>query len=85
MWLPELWSHPDAVQPFQIEARPDIGAGYPHSINWPKWSPDVGRANGKAYYWLTFSSQRTAVAQIYVSALVVDAAGKPQIPPIIVE
>jgi hypothetical protein len=43
--------------------------------DWPKWSPDVGHANGKTYYWLTFSSQRSGVAQIYVTALVVDATG----------
>jgi hypothetical protein len=44
--------------------------------DWTKWSPDVGRANGKTYYWITFSSQRTGVPQLYVTALVVDAAGK---------
>jgi hypothetical protein len=44
--------------------------------DWPKWSPDVGRANGMTYYWITFSSQRTGVPQLYVTALVVDGAGK---------
>ena len=44
--------------------------------DWPKWSPDVGRANGKTYYWITFSSQRTGVPQLYVTALVVDGAGQ---------
>jgi hypothetical protein len=44
--------------------------------DWPKWSPEVGQANGKSYYWLTFSSQRSGVAQLYVTALVVDAAGR---------
>ena len=44
--------------------------------DWPKWSPDVGRANGKTYYWITFSSQRTGVPQLYVTALVLDGAGK---------
>jgi hypothetical protein len=44
--------------------------------DWTKWSPDVGRANGKTYYWITFSSQRTGVPQLYVTALVVDGAGK---------
>jgi hypothetical protein len=43
--------------------------------DWPKWAPDVGRANGKRYYWVTFSSKRTGVAQLYVAPLVVDAAG----------
>jgi hypothetical protein len=44
--------------------------------DWPKWSPDVGQANGKHYYWITFSSKRTGVAQLYVTALVVDGSGK---------
>lgn len=43
--------------------------------DWPKWSPDVRQANGKHYYWITFSSKRTGVAQLYVTALVVDGAG----------
>jgi hypothetical protein len=43
--------------------------------DWPKWSPDVTHANGKSYYWLTFSSQRSGVAQLYVTGLVVDAGG----------
>lgn len=44
--------------------------------DWTKWSPDVGRTSGKTYYWITFSSQRTGVPQLYVTALVVDGAGK---------
>jgi hypothetical protein len=46
--------------------------------DWPKWSPRTVTANGKTYYWLTFSSKRmgTANAQLYVTALVVDGAGK---------
>jgi len=46
--------------------------------DWPKWSPHATTANGKTYYWLTFSSKRmgTANAQLYVTALVVDGAGK---------
>jgi hypothetical protein len=44
--------------------------------DWPKWSPDATRANGKTYYWITFSSQRTGVPQLYVTALVVDGTGK---------
>lgn len=39
--------------------------------DWPKWSPDVGQANGKSYYWLTFSSQRTGTPQLFVTAVVV--------------
>jgi hypothetical protein len=46
--------------------------------DWPKWSPQAVSANGKTYYWLTFSSKRTgsANAQLFVTALVVDGAGK---------
>ena len=46
--------------------------------DWPKWSPQAVTANGKTYYWLTFSSKRmgTANAQIYVAGLVADGAGK---------
>jgi hypothetical protein len=46
--------------------------------DWPKWSPRTATANGKTYYWLTFSSKRagTANAQLYVTAIVVDGAGK---------
>jgi hypothetical protein len=35
------------------------GQSSPGIINsWPKWSPSVGSANGKSYYWLIFSSAR---------------------------
>jgi len=46
--------------------------------DWPKWSPQATTANGKTYYWLTFSSKRTgtANAQLYVTAMVVDGGGK---------
>jgi len=46
--------------------------------DWPKWSPHATTANGKTYYWLTFSSKRmgTANAQLYVTALVADGTGK---------
>ena len=46
--------------------------------DWPKWSPHATTANGKTYYWLTFSSKRmgTANAQLYVTALVADGSGK---------
>jgi hypothetical protein len=40
--------------------------------DWPKWSPDVGHANGKSYYWLTFSSQRTGAPQLFVTAVIVE-------------
>ena len=46
--------------------------------DWPKWSPHAVTANGKTYYWLTFSSKRlgTANAQLYVTALVADSSGR---------
>jgi hypothetical protein len=45
--------------------------------SWPKWSPAVAAANGKKYYWLTFSSRRMPGnrPQILVAAVVVDASG----------
>jgi Tol biopolymer transport system component len=45
--------------------------------DWSKWSPEVARANGKSYYWITFSSTRTGNPQLYVTGLVVDASGTP--------
>jgi len=46
--------------------------------DWPKWSPQAVAANGKTYYWLTFSSKRTGSgnAQLYVTGVVVDANGQ---------
>ncbi len=46
--------------------------------DWPKWSPQAVTANGKTYYWLTFSSKRTGTgnAQLYITAVVVDEAGQ---------
>jgi hypothetical protein len=41
---------------------------------WPKWSPKVETADGKQYYWLTFSSKRTGsgLSQLYVAAITVE-------------
>lgn len=39
--------------------------------DWAKWSPHAVSANGKIYYWLTFSSSRSGKAQLYVTGLVV--------------
>ena len=46
--------------------------------DWPKWSPRPTVANGKTYYWLTFSSKRTGTgnAQLYITAVVVDEVGQ---------
>jgi len=59
--------------------------------HWPKWSPTVGSANNKSYYWLIFSSNRynpnpiTAtngsspttvyVSQLYITAVVKNEVG----------
>lgn len=41
--------------------------------SWPKWAPDATTANGKTYYWLTFSSTRsTGFPQLYVTPVVDD-------------
>jgi hypothetical protein len=44
--------------------------------SWPKWSPEATDSGGKRYYWLTFSSTRSAGnnPQLYVTPLV-DTAG----------
>lgn len=42
--------------------------------SWPKWSPEVKRANGKDYYFMVFSSTRFATGhgpQLYVAPIVV--------------
>jgi hypothetical protein len=46
--------------------------------DWPKWSPQASTANGKTYYWLTFSSKRTGTgnAQLYITGVVVDEVGQ---------
>ena len=31
--------------------------------DWPKWSPHAITANGKTYYWLTFSSKRIGTVE----------------------
>jgi hypothetical protein len=41
--------------------------------DWPKWSPQATSANGKTYYWLTFSSKRSGTAQLFVTAVVLDS------------
>jgi hypothetical protein len=40
--------------------------------SWPKWAPDVTDAGGRRYYWMTFSSTRSAsgTPQLYVTAIV---------------
>jgi len=59
--------------------------------HWPKWSPTIGSANGKSYYWVIFSSNRynpnsmtvtngsnTAtvwVSQLYITAIVTNEVG----------
>jgi hypothetical protein len=46
--------------------------------SWPKWAPAVQDAEGKKYYFVVFSSRRhpkTEKPQLYVSPVVVDAAG----------
>ena len=42
--------------------------------SWPKWAPEANDANGKRYYWLTFSSTRSAASnpQLYVTPVVDD-------------
>jgi hypothetical protein len=50
--------------------------------SWPKWAPGVSEANGKSYYWLTFSSTRgpTSKPQLYVTAVVDDGVTQTTFP-----
>ncbi|MES1206306.1 MAG: hypothetical protein ABUS79_10255 [Pseudomonadota bacterium] len=43
--------------------------------DWPKWAPESTSANGKTYYWVTFSSTRSGRPQLYVAPMVVGAGG----------
>jgi hypothetical protein len=40
--------------------------------SWPKWSPGTSKVGGKQYYWLTFSSTRSANGnpQLYVTPVI---------------
>lgn len=40
--------------------------------SWPKWSPRAQTVSGRTYYFLTFSSRRRGIPQLYVTALVDD-------------
>jgi hypothetical protein len=40
--------------------------------SWPKWSPEARTANGKKYYFLTFSSKRRGTHQLFVAAVVTE-------------
>ncbi len=43
--------------------------------SWPKWSPVVGSASGRSYYWIIFSSTRSGNPQLYVAAVIKDETG----------
>jgi hypothetical protein len=44
--------------------------------SWPKWSPQATDVAGKKYYWLVFSSARHGNGpRLYMTGVVVDAAG----------
>ena len=55
--------------------------------HWPKWSPTVGMANNKTYYWMIFSSNRynpspttaTSGTTVYVSQLYITAVVKNEV------
>jgi Tol biopolymer transport system component len=40
--------------------------------SWPKWSPQAISTGGKTYYWVTFSSTRDGLPQLYVAGIVVE-------------
>ena len=72
-----------AARPIRLQAN-DAAACQTTTVSpgltndWPKWSPQAVTANGKTYYWLTFSSKRTGTgnAQLYITAVVVDEVGQ---------
>lgn len=39
--------------------------------SWPKWAPQTQQVNGRQYYWVSFSSTRSGIPQLYVIGLVV--------------
>jgi hypothetical protein len=44
--------------------------------SWPKWAPEVQSADGRRYYWISFSSSRRASRpQLYVGGVVVEKDG----------
>jgi WD40 repeat protein len=44
--------------------------------DWIKWSPEATTGpDGKAYYWMTFSSTRSGRPQLYVAPMTVDGRG----------
>jgi hypothetical protein len=43
--------------------------------DWPQWSPHVTTANGKSYYWLTFSSKASGQPQLFVTGIIADSSG----------
>ncbi len=61
------------------------GLTQPQTMNntWAKWSPQIGTANGKTYYWLIFSSWRQGakeangdpIAQLFMTVIVQPETG----------
>lgn len=45
--------------------------------SWPRWAPEAGRAGGRRYYFLTFSSTRaeSGTPQLYTAPVVIDENG----------
>jgi hypothetical protein len=45
--------------------------------SWPKWSPQVGDAGGRRYYWMIFSSRRDGGnPQLFMTSVVVNDNGE---------
>jgi hypothetical protein len=85
----EIWFLPSAGGTSVRLAANDppacTGVVSPGAMNsWSRWSPSVGHANGRTFYWIIFSSNRRSGAlfsdgqtkpQLYMTAIEIDAAG----------
>ena len=85
----EIWVLPSAGgTPTRLAANDPpacTGAVSPGAMNsWSRWSPSIGHAGGRTFYWIIFSSDRRSGSlfsdgqtkpQLYMTALEIDAGG----------
>ncbi|HXU61096.1 MAG TPA: hypothetical protein VN962_05300 [Polyangia bacterium] len=65
------------VRPVANDPSTCLGKRSPGITNsWPKWSPVASSASGRTYYWIIFSSTRSANPQLYISGVVKDEVGQ---------
>jgi hypothetical protein len=67
--------------PTRLSANDPVACSGKHSPgvynSWPKWAPEAANANGRTWYWLTFSSTRGQGnnPQLYITSVTVDEMG----------